>query len=133
MTALAEALLAAQRSALAALNKAYVARVIDRDVWGMNLHAIGCEDNVDVVLLLASLDVCREFGVPAPAATTPPPRDEAKPAALIGDVWQTGKHKGQTLAETPYDYLQWYAEKGPDEAAREAARTAMQQRDEVPF
>lgn len=133
MTALAEALLAAQRQAIGALSKAYVAGAFDeREDFLQALSSIGATDRVDQEQLHRCLDVLQTYGAPAPAATLPP-REETKPAALVAGVWQTGKHKGQTLAETPYDYLQWYAEKGPDDAAREAARVAMQQRDEVPF
>ena len=37
--------------------------------------------------------------------------------------FQTGKHKGKTLAETPREYLRWYEREGPKQDVREAIAT----------
>src|SRR5437763_10087637 len=67
MSALAEALVAAQRRALAALEKAYVAEKIDKEELSRQISLIGLTDTVDGDFLLASLDVLKEWGAPVPA------------------------------------------------------------------
>ena len=47
MTALAEALLAAQRQAIGALSKHYVAGMLDVGELCEHLDAMGCKDDVD--------------------------------------------------------------------------------------
>ena len=69
MTPLSDALTAAQRSALAALEKAYVAGRIEPDALTAALEAVGISDPVDTAFLLAALDVLREWGVEAPTMT----------------------------------------------------------------
>jgi hypothetical protein len=69
MTPLSDALTAAQRSALAALEKAYVAEQIDDVDMIAKLQGVGISDPVDTAFLLASLDVLREWGVAAPNMT----------------------------------------------------------------
>jgi len=66
MTPLSEALTAAQRSALAALEKAYVAGSVEQDELVQAMEACGLTDPVDITFLVASLDVLREWGVAAP-------------------------------------------------------------------
>lgn len=85
MTALAEALLAAQRQAIGALSKAYVNATGDepnREALCESLDEIGCTDTVDQAHLLAALDLLRLYGVPAPKATQaePKPDPETEPA-----------------------------------------------------
>ena len=80
MTALAEALLAAQRQAVAALGRAYVAGALDAESLASQLAAVGATDVLDQAALLASLDVLREYGqTPAPAPP-PQPDPETEPA-----------------------------------------------------
>jgi hypothetical protein len=78
MSALAEALLAAQRQAIGALSKAYVASNEDGDYRAgkleAELNAMGCTDKVEQAQLLSALDVLREHGAPAPRATHEPQR-----------------------------------------------------------
>jgi nucleotide-binding universal stress UspA family protein len=69
MTPLSEALTAAQRTALAALEKAYVAGAIDPAGMINRLREFGISDPVDVGFLCVALDVLREWGVSAPTMT----------------------------------------------------------------
>jgi hypothetical protein len=69
VTPLSDALTAAQRSALAALEKAYVAGAVESEAMVAALEAVGISDPVDTAFLLASLDVLREWGVSAPTMT----------------------------------------------------------------
>lgn len=69
MTALAEALLAAQRQAIGALSKAYVAEATTELALLEQLDAMGCTDKVEQAQLIAALDVLHNFGTPAPAVT----------------------------------------------------------------
>ena len=81
MTALAEALLAAQRQAIGALSKAYVAGAFDGNesragAFRAALDEIGCTDAIDQGNLIASLNVLKVYGAPAPKATQPEPRGD---------------------------------------------------------
>ena len=69
MTPLSEALTAAQRASLKTLEAAYVAGHIEADDMTMHLLDCGITDRVDLVFLIAALDVLREWGVAAPAMT----------------------------------------------------------------
>jgi hypothetical protein len=93
MTALSDALTAAQRSALAALEKAYVAEKIDADAF----HEI--TDQVDQAFLVASLDVLKEWGVTAPTMTERVARENGEPkkategqVKFITDLLKRGNH-----------------------------------------
>jgi hypothetical protein len=66
VTPLSDALTAAQRSALAALEKALVAGLISAEDFSAALASFGISDAVDTAFLLAALDVLREWGVSAP-------------------------------------------------------------------
>ena len=69
MTPLTDALTTAQRRALAALEKAYVAEAIDADELRQQLAGFGVDDPIDVSFLTHALDVCREWGVGSPTMT----------------------------------------------------------------
>jgi hypothetical protein len=69
MSALAEALLAAQRQAVGALSKAYVAGRINAEKLATELDAIGLRDEVDQGLLFASLEIVKALGGEAPKPT----------------------------------------------------------------
>jgi hypothetical protein len=71
VSALAEALVAAQRRALSAMEKAYVAGKLEPDTVREKLTAIGLTDDVDADRLLAALDLIREYGAPLPNEPTP--------------------------------------------------------------
>lgn len=48
------------------------------------------------------------------ASAASPPAADAAPYSTDGPFrWPSGKHSGKTFAETPSDYLDWYAENGP--------------------
>ena len=66
MTPLSDALTTAQRRALAALEKAYVAEQVDAEQFTAGLATCGISDPIDVAFLLSALDVLREWGVQAP-------------------------------------------------------------------
>ena len=76
MSALAEALVAAQRRALQATEKAYVAGALTRDEAVTELNAFGLTDQVDIDYLLAALDVVRLRGAALPA----------EPANVVNDI-----------------------------------------------
>lgn len=81
MSALAEALLAAQRQAIGSLSKAFVAERIDEDGLLANLDAIGLRDDVDQGLLVEALTIVKSLGgeAPKPAGTNEP--KQAEPAS----------------------------------------------------
>ena len=81
MSALAEALLAAQRAALAAMQRAYLAGSIE-DMTGLieTMDRIGCTDSVDQAQYLAALETLHTLGVQPPTVTNAPPK-ESKPAS----------------------------------------------------
>jgi hypothetical protein len=84
VSALAEALLAAQRQAIGTLAKAYVAGAFEDDGDAgliANLDRIGATDAVDQAHLTACLDVLRTFGgeTPKNGATAAP--KEGRPAS----------------------------------------------------
>ena len=67
MTALSDALQAAQSRAVAALGKSYLSGQIDRENVTQSLEAVGLRDQVDREQWLAALDVLREHGAQPPA------------------------------------------------------------------
>jgi hypothetical protein len=74
VSALAEALLAAQRQAIGSLSKAFVAGKISGEQLTDHLTVIGCTDAVDQTLLLDALTVLQTFGGEAPKPTQTAPR-----------------------------------------------------------
>ena len=77
MSALAEALQAAQTRAVAVLAKQYVGGTkTEGEVTGC-LEAVGLTDEVDRLRWLAALDVIRDGGSEAPAETNGKSKDEA--------------------------------------------------------
>ena len=71
MSALADALVAAQRRALAAVEKQYAAGKLEADAVREQLDAIGLSDTVDVDRLLAALDLIRDYGATLPGEPAP--------------------------------------------------------------
>ena len=93
MTALADALRAAQAQTLAAMSRAYIAGHVDggegetaHEAMAAMLDAIGCSDRVEQTQLLAALDALRGFGVQgqaaAPAKGSAPASEAATPAQM---------------------------------------------------
>ena len=99
MSALAEALVAAQRRALSAMEKQYVAGQIDGEGAQVLMDGIGATDKVDQGRLLVALDVIRATGAALPSE--PKGNGEAKPpekmtdaqASYIDKLWQEGGGK----------------------------------------
>jgi hypothetical protein len=86
VSALAEALVAAQRRALQSVEKAYVGGKLDGEQATARLAECGITDPVDLAYLLASLDVLKEWGATLPAepkANGESEKASEKQAALI--------------------------------------------------
>jgi hypothetical protein len=105
MTALSDALTAAQRSALAALEKAYVAEKIDKEELSRQISLIGLTDTVDGDFLLAALDVLKDWGVAAPNMAERIIRENGEPEkasdkqrALIADLCRRKQLSAPDLA-----------------------------------
>jgi hypothetical protein len=87
VTALSDALTAAQAKAITALERGYVAGLVDAETMTAQLDAIGCADVIERAQLLAALDVLREWGATAPAEPngSRPPKPASEPQRrLIG-------------------------------------------------
>ena len=82
MTALADALTAAQSRAVAALGKQYVGGTMDEDAVRIALDSIGLQDPADTNRWLAALDILRETGAALPSANgaTEKPPEPMTPA-----------------------------------------------------
>ena len=72
MTALADALVAGQRRAVAAIEKQYTAGKIEAETVRERLDLIGLTDTVDQDRLVAALDTIMEYGAALPAEPTTP-------------------------------------------------------------
>jgi hypothetical protein len=70
VSALAEALVAAQRRALSAMEKQYVAGKLDPETAVETMDAIGCTDEIDQGRLLSALDVIGKYGAQLPSEPT---------------------------------------------------------------
>jgi hypothetical protein len=86
MSALAEALMAAQRRAISAMEKAYVAGRLDRDTAIAALDGIGATDAVDRDRLLLALDTIREWGASLPAEPKQPAAEQPEAKASDAQV-----------------------------------------------
>jgi len=99
VTPLSDALTVAQRRALAALEKAYVAGHIEAEALPERLASFGVNDPTDVAFLLAALDVLKEWGVPAPTMGERVARENGEPkrateaqVSYIVDLLNKGQH-----------------------------------------
>jgi len=128
VSALAEALVAAQRRALAAVAKQYAAGKLEADAVREKLTAIGLTDDVDADRLLAALDLIREYGAPLPAEPAdgvyekkPEPASKAQLdliQKLVGEkgaphpdlpLTKVEAHEViNTLKAGTYDYAKWH-------------------------
>jgi hypothetical protein len=84
VSALAEALLAAQRQAVAALSRSWLAAPESDDEYAdllTDLDAIGCTDKIDQAHYIASLRVLKTLGVNAPATNGATVPKEDRPAS----------------------------------------------------
>lgn len=76
MTVLAEALQAAQRQALAAMQRAYLAGVMDVDEVSENLDAIDLRDVIQRATLLNAWAICKSLGVTQEPSFSAAPRPD---------------------------------------------------------
>ena len=100
MTALAEALLAAQRQAVATLGKASVAGAIEDEEVVERLRKIGCNEAIDLAHLLATWDLLREFGAqlaPNGAGPRPAALDEPATKAQLDYLAKLADDKGRVV------------------------------------
>lgn len=70
MTALSDALAAAQARGISTLGKVYVRGTVERDAVIEQMDAMGCSDVTDRDALLAAWDVLRDYGAALPAERT---------------------------------------------------------------
>ena len=98
MSALSDALAAAQAKALAALEKAYVRGALDYEQFIARMDDIGCADDIDQALLVFALDVLKEYGQTEPAYTEK--RQTEKPTqAQIDYVGRLATEKGLAVPD----------------------------------
>lgn len=106
MSALADALVAAQRAALTALEKAYVRGSIDADELRELMIGIGQTDPWDQQTLLDSLNVLIRFGAAVPVSeptngARPNPETEKATDAQLVLIARLVKEKSQPAPELP--------------------------------
>jgi hypothetical protein len=104
VSALADALVAAQRRALTAMEKGYLSGRLSGDDFGSTLDAIGCSDVVDQERLIAALEVMKHLGASLPSepvagaqqAADEPMTDAQR--TFIDDLWTRA---GAKLSDRP--------------------------------
>jgi hypothetical protein len=101
MTPLSDALNAAQRSALAAMEKAYVAEQCDAVTFTAALDGFGIKDPVDTVFLVAALDVLREWGVSAPTMTERVVEEQPATEKQLDYLRKLAEEKGAPVPDKP--------------------------------
>lgn len=79
MSALTEALVAAQAKALAALERAYVAGMLTNEQFREQMDAIGCTDVIEQDLLSMALATIKTYGASVPASAYSERRTNDKP------------------------------------------------------
>lgn len=100
MTALSDALTAAQAKAIAALERAYLAGIVDSDTIEHDLNAIGATDKIEQGQLFAALDVLREYGASAPSEQTNAGQPAAASKAQLGLIGRLRAERGME----PHDF-----------------------------
>jgi hypothetical protein len=101
VTPLSDALTAAQRSALAALEKAYVAEAIDDERFLVELTKCGLTDPVDKAFLVSSLDVLREWGVSAPTMSERVVEEQPATDKQLDYLRKLAEEKGAPVPDKP--------------------------------
>jgi hypothetical protein len=94
MTALSDALTAAQAKAIAALERAYLHGMIDQGELSTALAAIGARDVLEQGELFACLDVLVEYGAAAPAEQAPVTRTPVASKAQLGLIERLRRERG---------------------------------------
>lgn len=98
MTALAEALLAAQRQAIGALTKVYLAQGIDDAEFSKALDNIGVRDVTDQASLMECLHILHLYGAPAPSVSARPAAlDEPATKAQLDLIAKLSDYKGRVV------------------------------------
>ena len=108
MTALADALAAAQVRAVAALAKSYMAGRITAEDLAAGLTGIGLTDEVDGERYLRALELLREHGAQPPAETKPAPKpeDETATDAQLALIAKLVKEKRAPAPDLPLSKAQ---------------------------
>jgi hypothetical protein len=103
VSALAEALLAAQRQAVGSLSKAFVAGTLSDEAFVSNLNAIGLRDEVDQALLRDSLLIVRALGgeAPKPTGTSEPKQAEAASEKQTAYIKTLADERGTIAPDGP--------------------------------
>jgi hypothetical protein len=104
MTPLREALNANQQRALNAVGKAYVAGHIEtREAVAEQLLSCGITDQVEIAYLLGTLDVLKQWGVPASTENGQKPQAQSDPAsdAQWNLIRKLADEKGTTAPDVP--------------------------------
>ena len=124
MTALAEALLAAQRQALAELEKAYIAGRLEDDAMLEHLDSIGVTDSVDRFHWLEAVNTLKALGVQANGAalSRPAALDEPATKAQLDFIAKLSDDKGRVVNVD-----------GMTKAQASAVIEALKRDEEVPF
>ena len=103
MTALSDALAAAQARAVAALAKAYVGGTISEERVRDALPLVGLKDPTDSDEWLAALDILKELGGAAPAEAKPATDGKPEPAsdAQLAYIAKLVKDSGVQAPDLP--------------------------------
>lgn len=102
MSALAEALLAAQRQAIATLEKQYVAGTMEVQPFCEWLDAMGCRDVIEQGQLLAAMNALKQFGVaPQPTNGKPDPATEPASQKQLDYLAKLANEKGVIAPDGP--------------------------------
>ena len=104
MSALAEALLTAQRQTISALSKAYLAGAFEDDGDAgliANLDRIGATDAVDKAYLRECLDTLRVWGAPATPNGKPEPGTEPASEAQLRYIADLANERGVLAPDGP--------------------------------
>jgi hypothetical protein len=99
MSALADALAAAQTRVVAALAKAYVRGSIEREQVVATLDGVGLGDKIDQEQLLAAWDAIREHGAQTPAEAKPRGEDNGATEAQWKLIRDLADRAGKTAPE----------------------------------
>ena len=105
MTALADALTAAQSRAVAALGKQYRAGFVEQDAAVAWLESFGLDDRVDMGRWFSCLDALRQFGGDAPGDAAP--QEKLSSPAQRGLIEKLCSERGMP---TPNGYPRLFAE-----------------------
>lgn len=107
LSALADALAAAQSRAVAALGKQYVSGTVDAETVRADLESVGLADEVDTNRLLAAWDILRSAGAAAPgeqAASGDGPRPISNAQrTFIGDLVKRANVPAPDLAGITFE------------------------------